>query len=333
MHKLSFRHVSVTLGRKKILEDISLDACSDLLIIGRSGAGKSTLLKALAGLIPMEGSIELDGRDIGTLKPDQRGMAMIFQKAALFPHVRVKENITYGLKALGWPKQRMEAEVNEMAQLLQIEDLLHRYPGTLSGGEAQRVDIARALIRHPSVLLMDEPFSSLDHQLADDLRRQLKAILEQKDIMPVIVSHDQRDAAAFTGTILYLKEGRREEAGPAARLYEEPEHLSTASFYGEPPMNLIGAETEMGRKILHGMKISEEVKTIAFRPQWIRKGNEVKLKVCSCQPWLDRYDVSAEGGIHLLADQPVRDEISFDITRLLFYDGEGRLTGTHPDEK
>lgn len=229
MSNIEFHHLTKKYGNVTALNDISgtIQKGKRTVILGPSGAGKTTLLRILAGLeIPDEGVLKCQGR-----------VAMIFQSAALFPHTRVRENITYGLRKLGWSKTEIQLAAEKVAKTLKIDHLMNRFPGSLSGGEKQRVGIARALIRNPDILLLDEPFASLDQRLREELQSGLLQMQKQTKMTMIMISHDQQEALAFGDEIIIMHAGEIEEVNTPENIYQNPESLFTASFVGNPAMN------------------------------------------------------------------------------------------------
>ena len=222
------------------LKDISfeIEDAQFLSILGETGSGKTTLLRCLAGLERIDsGEIFIDEE-----KREDYKIAMIFQDAALFPHTKVKDNISYGLHKLGYKSNEINEKVNEVAKLLKIDGLLNRYPLSLSGGERQRVGIARALIRDPEILLLDEPFANIDERLKDNLLKELKRIQKTKKITMVHVTHDQREAMSMADKIMIIKSGEVVACDKPIRLYESPINLYTAEFIGRPAINTLASE-------------------------------------------------------------------------------------------
>ena len=329
MHKLVLKNITVEDHRRRIVDDVSLETEGDLLVIGESGAGKTTLLKAMAGLLDDEGQVNLDERDISSLPSHARHMSMIFQKAALLPHVKVRENIGYGLQAAGYSRSEIRNMVEETASLLHIQSLLERYPAKLSGGEAQRVDMARAIVRRPDVLLMDEPFSSLDRRLAWQLEKEIASLCEKFDIMRVMVSHEMEDAMRFTGKIVYLSHGRLIEEGTADSLMDRPQQLETARFFGQPSMQ----ETVCTVRNHHGKILQEDMETeledgtytALFRPYWIEAGKGPAYAVQSCRRHMDHYEVILSDGILVCTHVSCDTVIAFCLKKVLLYNTEGQL--------
>ncbi len=228
-------------GGKLIVDHVSfaLREGECLALVGPSGAGKTTLLRALAGLDrPDQGRIVIGGEDCTMKPPAKRGIAMIFQEAALFPHTKVRDNILYGMH-FEKDREQLEAKLYETARVLRITDLLDRYPFGLSGGETQRVGIARALIRDPSILLLDEPFSSLDVRLREELRDEVLRIAKERGMSLIAVTHDQREASLIGDRTAVMMDGRWIACNTPEALYHDPDNIETAAFFGDPGINLL----------------------------------------------------------------------------------------------
>lgn len=201
-------HITYGYQNTPVLKDVSFSAEKGtcVCICGPSGVGKTTLLKVVAGLLkPESGTVLLEGTDITGSLPSERRMAMIFQNAALFPHTRVRHNIAYGLHKLGYTEDEVERMVNETAQLLHIETQLNKYPGALSGGQLQRAGIARAIVRRPEILLLDEPFSSLDKPLRAELIQELDRIRRDRGMTMIYVTHDVDEIRDYADSIVELR--------------------------------------------------------------------------------------------------------------------------------
>ena len=208
MTYLSAEHITYGYQNTPVLKDVSFSAEKGtcVCICGPSGVGKTTLLKVVAGLLkPESGTVLLEGTDITGTLPSERRMAMIFQNAALFPHTRVRHNIAYGLHKLGYTEDEIERMVNETAQLLHIETQLNKYPGALSGGQLQRAGIARAIVRRPEILLLDEPFSSLDKPLRAELIQELDRIRRDRGMTMIYVTHDVDEIRDYADSIVELR--------------------------------------------------------------------------------------------------------------------------------
>ncbi len=216
----------------------SAEAGSFVVLLGPSGCGKSTTLRLIAGLdTPTSGTIRIDGRDVTRLPPAGRGLAMVFQSYALFPHLTVAENIVFGLRVRKVPDR--DAKLKRVAGLLGLEGLLARKPSQLSGGQQQRVALGRAIIAEAKVCLMDEPLSNLDAQLRGEMRREIRALQQRLGITMVYVTHDQTEAMTMADRVVLLRGGRIEQVGSPEELYAHPATAFTASFIGAPPMNLM----------------------------------------------------------------------------------------------
>lgn len=212
-----------------------------LTLVGPSGSGKSTLLRAVAGLIePASGDIRLEGRSLRGLPPAQRNVALVFQGHALFPHLSVLDNLTFGLRARG--VRGAEARARAAAERLGLVALLSRRPGQLSGGERQRVALGRALVREPRLFLLDEPLSSLDGPLRAQLREEIVRLQAQLGTAMVLVTHDQTEALGMGQRVGLLRAGRIEQLGTPEQLYQQPASLAVARFIGTTPLNVLGAE-------------------------------------------------------------------------------------------
>jgi multiple sugar transport system ATP-binding protein len=245
MAGISIEGVMKSFGGTAALERIDLEVADRefVALLGPSGCGKTTLLRIIAGLESQtEGRVLIGGRDISGLPPRARGLAMVFQNYAVFPHLRVRDNIAFGLRMNGADKARIARQVERTAGLLQLEKLLDRYPAQLSGGQRQRVAVARALAVEPSVLLMDEPLSNLDALLRLDMRAELKEVLHEAGTTTLYVTHDQTEAMALADRIAVLHLGRIEQIGTPSDIYHFPATRFVGGFVGSPPMNFIPAD-------------------------------------------------------------------------------------------
>ncbi|MBM4015366.1 MAG: ABC transporter ATP-binding protein [Planctomycetes bacterium] len=234
------------------LADVSLElAAGELLVVlGATGAGKTTLLRVIAGLeTPDAGRIELGGRDAAALAPADRDVALVFQNFSLYPHLSVRENLAFPLRAPGrtLPAAEIAARVDEAAAMLRITRLLDRPAKNLSGGEMQRVAIGRAIVRRPRLFLLDEPLTNLDAKLRESLRVELKRLFRQLGVPVVYVTHDQAEALSLADRIAVLAEGRVLQVGPPREVYLEPCSALVARQLGQPPINLIALERRGGQ--------------------------------------------------------------------------------------
>lgn len=218
-----------------------------VVLVGPSGCGKTTTLRMIAGLETItSGELRFDGRRQNEASPRQRGVAMVFQTPALIPYLSVYENMAYGLRRQGLSLAQMDERVRQVAQQLELQDLLERRPSTLSGGQQQRVALGRAMTRKARLMLMDEPLSSLDAALRDQMRHRILDIHHQTPTTTLMVTHDQAEAMAMADRIVVMKEGRIQQVGTPAQVYAHPANLFTAGFIGSPAMNLLQGDIEGG---------------------------------------------------------------------------------------
>ncbi|PME51146.1 ABC transporter ATP-binding protein [Vibrio lentus] len=220
--------------------DISIDSGEFLILVGPSGCGKSTLMNTIAGLENISsGEIVIDGVDVAQVEPKDRDIAMVFQSYALYPNMTVRGNIAFGLKIRKMPQQEIDAEVNRVAEMLQIEQLLDRKPSQLSGGQRQRVAMGRALARRPKLYLFDEPLSNLDAKLRVEMRHQIKRLHQKLNTTIVYVTHDQIEAMTLADRIAVMKDGELQQLGTPQEIYIKPNNMFVAGFMGSPSMNFI----------------------------------------------------------------------------------------------
>ncbi|GAB3979547.1 ABC transporter ATP-binding protein [Plantactinospora veratri] len=233
--------------RSPATDDISLEVRDGefLVLVGPSGCGKTTLLRMIAGLeTPDSGSVQIGGRDVTALPARQRGLSMVFQSYAIWPHMRVRQNIAFGLTMRKTPKAEIDRRVGEAAELLHLSEYLDRYPAQLSGGQRQRVAVARAIVTDADVLLMDEPLSNLDALLRMEFRTELKRIVGKLGTTTVYVTHDQAEALSLGDRIAVLREGRVAQLGPPLEVYDRPADEFVGGFLGAPPMNFLPARVD-----------------------------------------------------------------------------------------
>jgi multiple sugar transport system ATP-binding protein len=242
LHKLHIR-----LGGRDIIRDLDLQVAPGefLVLLGPSGCGKSTLLHSIAGLVePAAGAIEIGGRDMTEADPSERGIGMVFQSYALYPTMTVEANMSFGLRIAGTPKDEIRRRVARAARMLQLDALLTRKPAQLSGGQRQRVAIGRALVREAGVFLFDEPLSNLDAKLRAELRRELKLLHQALGSTMIYVTHDQVEAMTLASRIVVMDQGRIQQTGTPAEVYERPANRFVAGFLGAPPMAFIDGELD-----------------------------------------------------------------------------------------
>ena len=266
MGKITLKSVRKSFGEVDVIPsiDLSIEDGEFVVFVGPSGCGKSTLLRLIAGLEDTtSGSIAIDGQDATDLPPAKRGLAMVFQSYALYPHMSVKKNIMFPLKMAGMDPAAAEARVANAAKILNLTNYLDRKPGQLSGGQRQRVAIGRAIVREPKAFLFDEPLSNLDAALRVNMRQEISELHQTLKTTMIYVTHDQVEAMTMADKIVVLNAGRIEQVGSPLDLYRAPANLFVAGFIGSPKMNFItGAEAAK-----HGAT------TIGIRPEHVTIGD------------------------------------------------------------
>jgi multiple sugar transport system ATP-binding protein len=241
MASLALKAISKRFGSNMAIfrVDLDVDDGEFCVLLGPSGCGKSTLLNVIAGLIPQdEGAVFLNGQPIDNLAPRERDMAMVFQSYALYPHMTVAQNLSFGLRMRGLPKQGIQERVTEAARLLGIGDLLNRKPRELSGGQKQRVAMGRALVRRPTLFLLDEPLSNLDARMRAKVRLELKRVHHQIRGTFIYVTHDQIEAMTLGDKVVVMQNGKVHQIGRPETIYTRPADTFVATFIGSPEMNL-----------------------------------------------------------------------------------------------
>ena len=242
MAEIHLTRLRKTYGKVEAIKELSLDIRDGefLVLLGPSGCGKTTTLRAIAGLETLDrGRILIGARDVTLLPPGRRGIAMVFQSYAVFPHMRVYDNIVFGLRMRHVPEEEQRRRAQEAADLLQIGHLLDRYPAQLSGGQRQRVAVARAIVMRPDVLLMDEPLSNLDALLRLHMRAELKRLHRELQATTVYVTHDQVEALSLGDRIAVMKDGEIVQCAPPGEIYDRPSNRFVGGFIGSPPMNFL----------------------------------------------------------------------------------------------
>ena len=224
-----------------------------IALLGPSGCGKSTMLNMLSGILPVtEGRIYFDNDDVTDIGAEKRGVGLVFQNYALYPHMTVLENIAFPLEIKKVKKAEREAKAIEMAKLVHVDMLLNRKPKELSGGQQQRVAIARALIKNPRVLLLDEPLSNLDARLRIEMREEIRRIQQETKITTIFVTHDQEEAMSISDKIVLMKDGVLQQKDDPQNLYDEPANCFVADFLGNPPINKTHGVVKDGKIVLDG---------------------------------------------------------------------------------
>jgi len=253
---VGLREISKSFGATATLQRLSTHVAdgSFTVVVGPSGCGKSTLLRLVAGLDqPDGGAITIAGEDVTRQEPGRRGVAMVFQSYALYPHMTVAENIGFGLSVRGTPRAEIARRTARVAEVLQIGDLLGRKPRQLSGGQRQRVAMGRAMVREPRVFLFDEPLSNLDARLRISMRTELRRLHREIGATSLYVTHDQVEAMTLGDRLIVMHAGRVEQEGAALEIYERPASLFVANFIGAPPMNLLPAHPVEGGVAIEGV--------------------------------------------------------------------------------
>ena len=261
--------------------DLEIHDREFVVFVGPSGCGKSTLLRMIAGLEDItSGQLLIDGEVMNNVPPDKRGLAMVFQTYALYPHMTVAENMAFSLRLEGVPKAKRYERAKEVGRVLQLEPLLDRKPGALSGGQRQRVAIGRALVRSPRVFLFDEPLSNLDAALRGDMRLELANLHESLQTTMIYVTHDQIEAMTLADKIVVLQNGKIEQVGAPMELYNHPRNRFVAGFMGSPKMNFLPAtitsvrDFDVALNLPSGAKLSMPVET-----KGLREGDRTTLGV------------------------------------------------------
>ena len=265
MSSIHMKGVTKSYGKVDVIHgvDLTIDEGEFVAFVGPSGCGKSTMLRMIAGLETItEGEIAFDDAVVNDMTPSERGISMVFQSYALYPHLTVRKNLSFGLENLHMPRNEIAARVAEAARMLELEDYLDRKPKALSGGQRQRVAIGRAIVRHPKVFLFDEPLSNLDAKLRVQTRGEITRLHQQLGTTMIYVTHDQVEAMTMAKKIVVLNSGRIEQVGRPLDLFDRPANLFVAGFIGSPRMNLFEGKitaAESGSLRVHSPETGEMV--------------------------------------------------------------------------
>jgi multiple sugar transport system ATP-binding protein len=262
MGSITLKNVSKVFGAHAVIPSINLDINDGefVVFVGPSGCGKSTLLRLIAGLEDVsDGEVIIDGKSATELPPAKRGLSMVFQSYALYPHMSVRANIAFPLKMAGEDRTAIDKKVTDAARVLNLTDYLDRKPRQLSGGQRQRVAIGRAIVRQPEAFLFDEPLSNLDAALRVNMRLEISQLHQQLKTTMVYVTHDQVEAMTMADKIVVLNRGRIEQVGSPLDLYHRPDNLFVAGFIGSPKMNFISGAPA----------VAHQAHTIGVRPEHI----------------------------------------------------------------
>ncbi|HSO19398.1 MAG TPA: ABC transporter ATP-binding protein, partial [Desulfosarcina sp.] len=283
MSRIEVRELSKQWGRVRAVDRVSFQVPEGTLcvLLGPSGCGKSTILRLIAGLESVSsGAIRIAGRDVIGMDPAKRGVSMVFQSYALFPHLDVRENILFSLKVRKVSPAERDARLKEAAHMVGLEDLLNRKPAQLSGGQRQRVALARSIVSRRPVCLMDEPLSNLDAKLRAEMRDEIRTLQQKLGLTMIYVTHDQVEAMTMADQVVLLKDGRIEQIGRPWDLYERPATVFAARFMGSPPMNLLPIDLIRDRDALvaagsfQAMTGDHQGWHIGVRPEHIRITDE-----------------------------------------------------------
>ncbi|MEN0001985.1 MAG: sn-glycerol-3-phosphate ABC transporter ATP-binding protein UgpC [Pseudomonadota bacterium] len=277
MGEIKLQAVEKWFGEVQVIKGVDLDIADGefVIFVGPSGCGKSTLLRMIGGLEETSrGAIIIDGRDVTPQPPAKRGLTMVFQSYALYPHMSVRDNMGFSLKTAGAPKAEIEEKVNNAAAVLKLEDYLDRRPKDLSGGQRQRVAIGRSIVRNPTAFLFDEPLSNLDAALRVEMRYEIAKLHQRLESTMIYVTHDQVEAMTLADKIVVLEFGRIAQVGPPRELYERPANLFVAQFIGSPKMNVVPCQTEGKKYMLTGAEpqsygLDRPAKHLGIRPEHI----------------------------------------------------------------
>lgn len=253
--KVTIQNLTKCFGATTAVNDFSavIESGELIALLGPSGCGKSTMLNMISGILPVtNGKIFFDDEDVTELSPEKRGVGLVFQNYALYPHMTVLENICFPLEIKKVKKEERVARAKEMAKLVHVETLLDRKPSQLSGGQQQRVAIARALVKHPRILLLDEPLSNLDARLRIEMREEIRRIQQETGITTIFVTHDQEEAMSISDHIILMKDGFLQQIARPQELYDEPANCFVADFLGTPPINKTYGVVKNGQIVLEG---------------------------------------------------------------------------------
>jgi multiple sugar transport system ATP-binding protein len=278
MASLQVRGVHKTFGATQILHGVDIDVADGefLTLVGPSGCGKSTLLRLIAGLEEIsDGEIQIGGRRVNEVPPKDRDIAMVFQNYALYPHMRVSDNMAFALEMRRESRAEIAARVKSAATILGIEPLLERYPRQLSGGQRQRVAMGRAIVRDPQVFLFDEPLSNLDAKLRVAMRAEIKDLHQRLKTTTIYVTHDQIEAMTMADRIVVMRAGVVEQIGSPLDLYDHPANVFVATFIGSPAMNLLAGDLAVSEdrtelRLASGQSLSIPAGVVAAEPGSVR---------------------------------------------------------------
>lgn len=303
MGRITLQKLAKSFGAFDILHGIDLDIMDGefVVFVGPSGCGKSTLLRQIAGLDkPTSGDIYIDGALVNDVPAADRGLAMVFQSYALYPHMTVRQNLAFGLENAHLPKADIDSRIAEAARMLEIGDYLNRRPGQLSGGQRQRVAIGRAIVRNPTAFLLDEPLSNLDAELRISMRAELSALHARLKTTMIYVTHDQIEAMTLANRIVVLRKGRIEQVGTPLELYNKPANRFVAGFIGAPSMNFLSGRVVSSAE--NGTTISVLGDQIMVLPQTAINAVAAQTVSIGVRPQHIRLAQTGEDGIPVQID-------------------------------
>ena len=278
MANIELKNIEKSFGNNKVINNfnIKINDGEFIVLVGPSGCGKSTLLRMISGLESVDkGEIHLDNKIINNLIPSKRRIAMVFQSYALYPHMNVYDNMSFGLKTEKLEKNEIDKKVKDAAKTLQIEDLLERKPRQLSGGQRQRVAIGRAITRNPKLFLFDEPLSNLDAALRSEMRVEISKLHKQLNTNMIYVTHDQVEAMTLADKIVILNNGNIEQIGTPDEIYNNPNNIFVAEFIGMPKMNILKNGIE---SVLKDLNLETDVH-LGIRPEHINTNGDGEIKL------------------------------------------------------
>ncbi len=344
MSGVALRGVVKRYGETSVIHGVDLDIADGefCVFVGPSGCGKSTLLRMVAGLEETsEGRIMIGDRDVTRADPAERGVAMVFQTYALYPHMTVSENMGFGLRMTGHPKAEIREKVKRASRILKLDDYLGRKPAALSGGQRQRVAIGRAIVRGPEVFLFDEPLSNLDAELRVEMRVEIARLHKEIGATMIYVTHDQVEAMTMADKIVVLRAGRVEQVGAPMDLYRDPDNRFVAGFIGSPSMNFLdgrvsGGAVEvpsLGRSVRPPVDLPAEgtAVTIGLRPEFLSvdpAGSTHGIELTEALGGVSYAYLRAESGDRVVveergddrSDEDARVGVSFDPERAMVFD-------------
>ena len=352
MAKIKFINVEKSFGKNKVIKKFNLEINDGefTVLVGPSGCGKSTLLRMISGLEKIDkGTILLNKNIINDLLPSKRDMAMVFQSYALYPHMNVYENMSFGLKIEKKSKEEIETKVMQAAKILKIEELLERKPKQLSGGQRQRVAIGRAITRNPKIFLFDEPLSNLDAALRAEMRVEISKLHKQIKTNMIYVTHDQVEAMTLADRIVILNHGNIEQVGTPEEIYNNPSNVFVAQFIGTPKMNILKIMSEdilssnkinfLGNSVLlPNVTLEKKNYFIGIRPEHFSVSNESEFKFSPqidlienlgnekiAYIKMDKHEISAK----ISSQYTIKNTIGFNSKDIFLFDESGNRIKSH----